>query len=204
MTYDLVAAVAERFYAVNGRHPMTSADDAYVSEWYVPLEELAEAADVPADEVRRQMLANRLPLPSYIRSDGAQMVARDLLELSAEAGGAEHLLEWFARQWDSPREAVEQWDAYVSGQYVCLRSVRPENMRRKDELVQAISEALVAQTPDSPEWLEHIHELADELDDLEPPFAPYDRLRFGGPVSRDRLIEGVRKQFPRTARRVAS
>ena len=36
----------------------------------------------------------------------------------------------------------------------------------------------------------------DELDELEPPFTAYDRLRFAGPVSRDTLITAVRRDFP--------
>jgi hypothetical protein len=193
----LSEAVAERFYAVNGRHVMSADDDAYVSRWYIQLEELAEGAALTADEICRLMLANRLPLPSYIRSDGAQMVARDLLELLNEAGGADKLPEWFAAQFPTPEEAIEHWDAYLSGQYVCLREVRPEVMRRKNELVGAISGELEAPQPESASCLVRLHALADELDAIEPPFAPYDRLRFGGPVSRDRLIEEVRKRYPR-------
>ncbi len=91
---QLRSAVESRFYAVNGIHPMTAEDDSYVTEWYIPLESLAQRAGVDASELRRLMLANRLPLPSYIRSDGAQMVARDLLELPRRAGGYEQLPEW--------------------------------------------------------------------------------------------------------------
>ena len=92
-----------------------------------------------------------------------------------------------------------EWDDYLSGRYVCLRSVTPENMRRKNELVEAISRELAAPVVDSEEWLERLHLLVDELAELEPPFAPYDRLRFGGPVSRDTLIDDVRRQYPRLA-----
>jgi hypothetical protein len=196
---DLAAAVAARFYAVNGRHEMTAEDDAYVSTWYVRLEELAAAEETDADELRRLMLANRLPLPSYIRSDGTQMVACDLLALLREAGGPDRLRAWFASRWDSPEEAIVEWDDYLSGKYVCLRSVTPENMRRKNELVEAISGELAAPVPASEQWLERLHELVDELEEIEPPFAPYDRLRFGGPVSRDTLIDGVRRRYPRAA-----
>jgi Family of unknown function (DUF6058) len=196
---DLAAAVAACFYAVNGRHEMTAEDDAYVSAWYTPLEKLAAAERMDVDELRRLMLANRVPLPSYIRTDGTQMVARDLLELVREAGGADRLPTWFASRWDSPEEAVIEWDDYLSGKYVCLRSVRPENMKRKNQLVEAISAELTHPAPASGEWLARVHDLVDELEELEPPFAPYDRLRFGGPVSRDTLIDDVRRQFPRVA-----
>lgn len=194
----LAAAVAARFYAVNGDHPMTLEDDAYVSLWYTPLERLARGAAVSADEVRRLMLANRLPLPSYIRSDGVQMVARDLLALADAAGGSDRLLEWFAKHWETPEVAVGEWDAYLSGQYVCLRSVTPANMKRKNELVETIAAELAEPQPASSTWRERLHELVDELDALEPPFAPaYDRLRFAGPVSRESLIDVARERFPR-------
>jgi hypothetical protein len=199
MGRELASAVAARFYAVNGRHPMTPEDDAYVSEWFVPVEELASAASLDVDEIRRLQLANRLPLPSYIRSDGAQMVSRDLLELAEEAGGFGNLPTWFAAQWASPLDAVREWDAYLSGLYVCLRSWRPENMRRKDELVMLITTRLEHPAPDDDDWRSELHRLIDELDELEPPFAPYDRLRFGGPVSRDRLITATRERYPRPA-----
>jgi len=195
----LVEAVAARFYAVNGRHPMTAEDDAYVSEWFVPVEALAMSRSLDVDEVRRHQLANRLPLPSYIKSDGTQMVARDLFDLADEAGGFEQLPTWFAQQWLSPVDALREWDSYLNGLYVCLRSSRPENMRRKDELVELISVQLERPDPADGGWLDRLHALVDELDALEPPFAPYDRLRFGGPVSRDRLITAVRETYPRTA-----
>jgi hypothetical protein len=94
-------------------------------------------------------------------------------------------------------DAVRKWDSYLSGLYVCLRSWRPENMRRKDELVELISAQLERPAPNDDEWRTKLHRFVDELDALEPPFAPYDRLRFGGPVSRDRLITNPRRDYPR-------
>jgi hypothetical protein len=196
---DLAAAVEARFHAVNGQHEMTAEDDAYVSAWYVPLDEFAAGSDHEAAELRSLMLSNRLPLPSYIRSDGVQMVPRDLLALLREAGGADRLPAWFASHWGSAEQAVLEWDDYLSGRYVCLRSVTPTNMKRKNELVDAISSEIAAPQPASQHWLEGLHRLVDELEELEPPFAPYDRLRFGGPVSRDTLIDDIRRQFPRVA-----
>jgi hypothetical protein len=69
---ELSSAVAARFYAVNGFHPMTAQDDVYASTWYISVEELACSAGIEPSEVRRLMLANRLPLPSYILSKGTQ------------------------------------------------------------------------------------------------------------------------------------
>jgi Family of unknown function (DUF6058) len=193
---ELRAAVQARFLAVNGEHPMTPEDDAYVTEWFTPLEQLAEHAGRDADDLRRLMLANRLPLPGYIRSDGAQMVPPDLLELATRAGGVERLPAWFAAHFETPAAAVAEWDAYLAGHYVCLREVTPEHIKRKDELVAGIEAALAAPQPGSEAWLAALHEQVDELDALEPPFAPYDRRRFGGPVSRDRLVDGTRAMYP--------
>jgi Family of unknown function (DUF6058) len=197
MNGSLEQAVSERFFAVNGRHQMTPDDDDYVSDWYVPLEQLAQEAAMDSGEVRRLMLANRLPLPSYIRSDGTQMVARDLLALAKEAGGIDRLPRWFASHWTSAEEAVVEWDEYLSGQYVCLRAVTPANMKRKNALIIAIGEQLAQPQQRVGDWLDALHTLVDELDELEPPFAPYDRLRFKGPVSRDRLITEARARYPR-------
>src|SRR6266446_1317306 len=105
---QLRSAVATRFYVVNGAHPMTAEDDAYASEWYVALEALAETTGMDASELRRLILANRLPLPSYIRSDGTQMVARDLLKLPRRAGGYEQLPDWFAQQFEASRDAIRE------------------------------------------------------------------------------------------------
>jgi len=66
---------------------------------------------------------------------------------------------------------------------VCLHSVTPDTIRRKDQLVKAIDA-----TADPCE----LESLVDELDQLEPAFTAYDRLRFGGPVSRDTHITAVR------------
>src|SRR5438067_11538471 len=102
MDRELAAAVAARYHAVNGHHPMTAEDDAYASEWFVPVEELAAVTSHGVDEIRRLQLANRLPLPSYIRRDGTQMGARDRLALPAAAGGCAELPARSARQRASP------------------------------------------------------------------------------------------------------
>jgi hypothetical protein len=54
---ELRSAVATRFYAINGIHPMTAEDDAYATKWYVSVEELARSAGIEPSEIRRLMLA---------------------------------------------------------------------------------------------------------------------------------------------------
>jgi hypothetical protein len=193
---ELARQVAARFVEVNGDHPMTAADDAYVDQYFVTLRELCVGREETPDELRAHMLACRLPLPSYLRSDGVEMVPRDLLGPADRAGGIASLQAWFQSHWNDRDEAAEEWTSYLSGQWVCLRSVRPDTIVRKDRLVTAISEALAEPRPDSMLWLARLHILVDELESIELPFTGYDRLRFGGPTSRDILIESVRSQFP--------
>ena len=182
---ELNASVIERFVNINGDHPMTPADDAYVTEHYATLDEVTAGRPETADELRRHMLDGRLPMASYIRSDGAEMVHRDYLELP-DKHGLDALPELFGAEYAS----------YIKGQYVCLKSVTPDNMRRKSHLVTHI-EALVADAqPDDAAWCADLRSSVDELDSLEPPFTAYDRLRFEGPVSRDRCIDAVRRDFP--------
>ncbi|MFB7575617.1 DUF6058 family natural product biosynthesis protein [Streptomyces sp. NPDC056165] len=139
---DLKQQLAERFREVNGDHPMTDADDVYVSAQFVALEELCAVHGRDADAVRRLMLGQYLPLPGYLRSDGAEMVPADLFALADESGGVELLEAWFTAHWADPITGKAEWNAYLSylsGQYVCLHSVTPAAIQRKDYLTTAIS-----------------------------------------------------------------
>ncbi|MFF9260936.1 DUF6058 family natural product biosynthesis protein [Streptomyces longwoodensis] len=194
---DLKRQLVERFQEVNGDHPMTDADDAYVSAQFVALEELCAVHGREADAVRRLMLQQRLPLPGYLRSDGAEMVPADLFALADAAGGVDLLEAWFTAHWADPVAGKAEWRAYLSGQYVCLHQVTPATIQRKDHLTTAIGAAVDAPDAGSAQWSERLHTLVDELDTLEPAFTAYDRLRFGGPTSRDTCIDAVRARFPR-------
>ncbi|MET9953806.1 DUF6058 family natural product biosynthesis protein [Streptomyces sp. NPDC006339] len=196
-TEAYAAEVARRFREVNGDHPMTAADDAYVSAQFTPLDRLCAARGRDLAETRRRMLDGLLPLPGYLRSDGAEMVPQDLFDLAARAGGPERLRDWFTAHWTDPARGAEEWEAYLSGQYVCLHRVTPATIRRKAELTAAITGAVRSPRPESPLWSAAVHALVDELDALLPAFAPYDRLRFGGPTSRDVCVDAVRARFPR-------
>lgn len=194
---DLKQQLVERFREVNGDHPMTDADDAYVSAQFVALEELCAAHGRDADAVRRLMLGQRLPLPGYLRSDGAEMVPADLFALADGAGGVELLEAWFTAHWVDPVTGKAEWNAYLSGQYVCLHSVTPAAIQRKSYLTTAIGAAANEPDAGSAQWSERLHALVDELDTLGPAFTAYDRLRFGGPTSRDTCIDAMRARFPR-------
>jgi hypothetical protein len=179
-------ALAERYLEINGDHPMTAEDDAYVTRQYRILTELCAEQSRNCDEVRQQMLNHQLPIPSYLRSDGAEMVFADLFQLAEAAGGVDRLRDWFIAHWSDHAEGNDEWEAYLSGWYVCLHSVTPATIRRKGELIQSI---------DATSDPAQLKELVDELDLLEPDFTAYDRLRFSGPVSRDTHITAVRERL---------
>ncbi|MEU4352327.1 DUF6058 family natural product biosynthesis protein [Streptomyces sp. NPDC023838] len=189
--------LAERFREVNGDHPMTDADDTYVTAQFVSLEELCAVHGRDSDAVRRLMLRRQLPLPGYLRSDGAEMVPADLFALADAAGGVDRLEAWFTAHWADRVAGKAEWNAYLTGQYVCLRSVTPASIQRKDHLTTAITTAVNEPDAGSAQWAERLHVLIDELDALEPAFTSYDRLRFGGPTSRDTCIAAMRTRFPR-------
>jgi hypothetical protein len=194
---NLAAAVSARFHAVNGDHVITGVDDLCVNRTHVTLDQLCANRPETPDDVRAHMLAERLPLPSYLRTDGTEMVPADYFRLADEAGGIDALPSWFARHWTDSAHAAAEWRAYLAGQYVCLRDITPPAMQRKDELTDAITDHL-AHPVDTPQWLDRLHTLVDELDGLLAEFTDYDRLRFGGPVSRDRFVTDVRAAHPRS------
>jgi len=197
-TGDLREEVAARYREVNGAHPMSAGDDDYVDRQFVTLDAVCAGRDQTPGDVRAAMLGGRIPLPSYLRSDGAEMVPADLFGPADDAGSIDRLPDWFTKHWPTAEEGAAEWDAYLSGQYVCLQCVTPANIQRKTALVTAIEHALSRPQPELTSWLEQLHAQVDELDALEPPFAPdYDRLRFGGPSSRSQCIDDVRDRFPR-------
>lgn len=188
--------LAARFLEVNGDHPMTEADDAYVDGFFIDLELACQGRPESADDVRAEMLAGRLPLPGYLRSDGTEMVPRDYFALVDEAGGAVGLEKWFVAHWSDPEHAAAEWQGYVEGHYLCLKTVTPEMMKRKDDLIAQIREKSEQPGHDTPDDLRKLHALVDELDSVLSGFTAYDRLRFGGPISRDLYVDRVRAERP--------
>ncbi len=156
---------------------LTPEDVAYITANFVPL------AD---DGVRAEIAAGRLPKPAYVLDDGTEMVAPDHVALVERAGSVDALRPWFEAR------APGEWDDYISGGYaVCLHSVSPETILRKGELTERIQALLAEEPPHEPA----LRAAVDELDALLRPFAPCDRIRFGGPVSRDRYVTAVRERF---------
>ncbi|HYJ27647.1 MAG TPA: GNAT family N-acetyltransferase [Nocardioides sp.] len=187
-------AVHDRYVAVNGDHPMTAADDAYVREGFVPA----------TPEAMELMLEGRLPLPSYVLSDGTPMVTATHGEAAELAGGVDRLHDWFVAFWpDDPATAEQEWVHYLSGQYVCLHEVTPVRIKQKAERVAEAAAAvdLLRRDPHDPVARGMLGEAVDGvlavpgLDSLLRPMTSYDRLRFGGPTVRETWVDGPRAEF---------
>ena len=129
----LIEQVRRRYLAVNGDHLMTEDDDAYVRGHFV------EATP----EAMALMLEDRLPLPSYLLSDGTPMVPASHGALAEVAGGVDALHDWFVAFWpDDPATAEAEWGHYLSGQYVCLTEVSPTRIRTKTARVAEAAAAI--------------------------------------------------------------
>lgn len=177
---------------------VTAADIRYVRSHYVTLDQLARGvgeADWPGA---------RLPRATYQLADGTLWYPRDWWRLHDEAGGVAELPAMFARRLRAAAaarghvcDAGAEWDAYLAGLYgACLREVTPEGIVEKDWLVTRLDRALAEPRPDDADWQAALRADVAALDRISRPFADCDRLRFGRPTSRDRLIEGARHRHP--------
>jgi hypothetical protein len=130
------------------------------------------------------------------------MVPSDHARLLADVGGepaavAGHFHDRFIAAGGREAEAADEYDAWLSGEYgACLRSTSPESIVAKGALMVAIDALLARPKPAAAAWCAALRAAVDGLDALERPFAAFDRERFGGPTSRDRLITATRERFP--------
>jgi hypothetical protein len=155
---------------------MTPEDIAYVRAEFRPLEH--------AELVERGLL----PKPTYVLPDGTPMVPE-----THAAVPAERFRERFLAAGGDPEDAEDEFAAWLSGEFgACLRDPSPENIVAKGALMTAIGALLTRDEPADAA----LRGAVDALDALERPFAAYDRERFGGSTSRDRLITATRARFP--------
>lgn len=182
-------------------------DVAYVRRDYLTLEAACAGRDESADDVRRGMATGRMPRPSYFLAGGTEMVPPDYFALADAAGGWAALPAWFAarlareltaRGMDaSPARVAEEWTAYLAGEYgVCLRGVTPAGIAEKARLVDAVSALLASPRPAAAGWREALRRDVDRLDAIVRRFTRSDRARFGGSVSRERLIDAAHARYP--------
>jgi uncharacterized protein DUF6058 len=173
---------------------LADADEAYIRACHVPL---ADVAGRRLDEVRAAMAAGRLPRPTYVLDDGTEMVAADHLVFPDEAGA--DLQAAFRARYAAAggTDPDGDWESYLSGAFaVCLRSVTPETIARKDRLVADLDAMLADPHPREPDWRDALRAAIDDLDALERPFAPLDEHRFGKRPTRRRLIDDPRERWP--------
>lgn len=187
-------------------HAVLQDDDlAYVRRSYLPLDEVARKEGLGPDALRRWIEARQLPGPAYLLPDGTPMFPADLLALVRSAGGFDAVEQHFATRTEiaaqmagiAPGTREEDWEDYLSGEYgICLRQVTPETLVVKEMLVERIGHALEHPTPGDPRWRRALAFQIDGLDALLRPFARVDRMRFGRPTSRERLVEAPRRRWP--------
>lgn len=183
--------------------PLSSADVAYVTAHFHPLEGLCEGRADDPSTVLRLIKEGALPGPAYVLPDGTPMFAEDYFALADEAGGVEYLPGKFrarfiraAQRAEIDDDVEEELVAYLSGDYaVCLRRVTPEAIVEKARLMRRVEVLLASPAPGDTAWRASLREQVDALDRLERPFAEYDRVRWG-PSSRDRLITGPKELYP--------
>ncbi|GAB2647258.1 DUF6058 family natural product biosynthesis protein [Kribbella swartbergensis] len=186
---------------------MGSRDIRYVVENYISMEDATAQAGRRLTEVEALVDRGLLPRPSYTLPDGTRMVTSDFLALWIDAKRATDIPGLFFARYKTAatthavpftEDEIEQaWLDYLAGLYgVCLKQVIPENILEKGVCCDRIEGLLEWARPDDEEWLSRLRAAVDRLDELERPFTGYDRRRFGGPTSRDRLITAVRRRFP--------
>jgi hypothetical protein len=186
--------------------PLGEADLRYIRAAYVGLAQACDARR-SLDEVRLHIRQHRLPAPSYVLEDGTEMVPTDYFELLDEAGDVDTLRVHFVDRYERAARASgavptadaigAEWDGYIDGAYgICLKRVSPESIFEKESLVGSIEGLLREPAVGSAGWCADLRARVARLDVLVREFAPCDRARFGGTVSRDRLITSARARYP--------
>jgi hypothetical protein len=186
-------------------HPILEGEDLrYVLEEYATLEQIALREGVDRHRLEAWVEAGSLPRPAYLLQDGTPMFPLDLLALAHAAGGVESLPSHFASRTELAARMVgvsantqeADWEDYLSGEYgVCLRQVTPETLVLKEALVERIGRALEEPRPEDLGWRRALAFQIEGLDALIRPFTRVDRVRFGRPSSRERLIDAPRRRW---------
>jgi hypothetical protein len=153
------------------------------------------------DAVRPLVEHGVLPQATYVLPDGTPMVPPDHAALLDDVGGdldavAARFRERFLAAGGDPAAVDDEHQAWLSGEYgACLWQTTPEAIVAKSGLMAAITALLAEPRESDQRWRAAVKGAVDALDALERPFARYDRERFGGPSSRDRLIAATRQRF---------
>jgi hypothetical protein len=189
---------------VAGRHNllMIAASDARLPDGAVEDREYVLASFRRLDDGVRDLVERGvLPRATYVLPDGTPMVPGDHAALLEDAGGdpeavAARFRERFIAAGGDPAAVDEEHAAWLSGEYgACLHTTSPEAIVVKEALMTAITALLADPQTRKDHWRAALRGAVDALDAIERPFARYDRARFGGPTSRDRLITRTHERF---------
>jgi hypothetical protein len=184
--------------------PLTEDDLRYIREQFATLEALCAGRKERPYAVRALIREGVMPEPTYVLDDGTEMFPPGYFALLDDAGGVDkqcaRFYERYARMAGSgtqESEIAEEWEGYLSGVYgVCLVQASPENICEKEALVKSLGALLAEPRLEDLRWRTEVRREVTRLDELEREFAPCDRKRFGGSVSRDRLITATRARYP--------
>jgi len=145
---------------------------------------------------------SHLPAPSYYDQNGTAYVPPDYEAQESDRerfrGRARTEINTVGLAYD------DAWieDAligYLDGVYgICLKHATPENIVRKNALIDRIAQLIEDPRRADAAWLSELRESVDALDGLERQFCAFDRTFFGRPVSRDTYVTAVRDRFPET------
>jgi hypothetical protein len=166
-------------------------DLTYVLDTYVAL----------AAEHERYVQEGTLPKATYVLPDGTAMVPPDHAQLLAEANDPHAVkalfLSRFIEASGPANEAEEAHEDWLSGEYgACLWQTSPESIVLKGALMQAVTALIAHPEPGQPRWERALRCAVNALDVVVRPFADHDRSRWKGPLSRDRLVTGVKVRYP--------
>jgi hypothetical protein len=205
--------------------PLSERDLRYIRTRFVPLRRISAKSGLLERDLRAWRTAGRFPLPAYVTPEGTEwyppalgpLVRRCLslhvdlrslfvrefttalagLRLAEPALHQSFLQDVEAVGRDDRAVAESYWEVYRGGLYgVCLRVPWVPGIVQKGRLMLAIDELTREARPEDPTWGRRLRKLVESMDSTEMPFAEWDRVRFGGPVSRDRYVTEMRRRFP--------
>ena len=204
---------------------LSDRDSRYIRTRFVALEKISAKCGVALGELRDWQTRGVFPGPTYVTPDHAEwyppmlaaFVRRALSrktdlralfigDFSTALAGVRlkepklyRLIQQDVNMLGEDDRAVADayWGVYMGGMYgACLRAPWVPCIVRKSRLTAGIEELTQHPTPEDPQWGRRLRRLVDAMDTTEMPFAEWDRVRFGGPVSRDRYVIEIRKRFP--------
>src|SRR5438270_7175061 len=140
-------------------HPQ---DIAYVRENFSTLAGLCQESGADEAAIRHDIALGHRPRGSYRVADGTEFFPRDYFASYAERGAFLRRMREAARHEQialSDADIEEEWQSYLTGVYgVCLKQATPENIVRKNALLQRIERLIAEPQPHNTTWLRELSE----------------------------------------------